>query len=663
MNRFQPSPLAPIVRPLRRTFAVLACCGLAAAPLGAATWRSIGPGGGYINAAPLTAPSDAKVAYVIGQNQTGFFRTGDGGKTWRHVEVLSAPHPYDLLAIDPRNARSLFGLGVIDDRARLIASRDGGAHWHASSAGLPVDGNGHVDLGGGIAFDPASSNHVFAATGQGLYESRDGGARWTLAGFSDSYVLTIAAAPPAELWAALAVPTGGDDDTAYEIRRSLDGGATWVSADWPRGSGLDLVHFRFDPRAPGRPYLLDYYGRLLHRTATGWEQLSPADRTSDIAVLADGSLVAATDRGARKSRDGGRTWTGGGRPPLSRLVPVGPQEILATGEYGMWRSDDGGVRFAASSRGLDAQVINTLAVAADGTLWAGMQGPGLMRTEDGGDWTRQLRGLGIDPKAYPPIPSEFAASPSRPEELYAVLGSDRGYDLARSRDGGEHWSYATVPDSAARQSNVRLAVDARDPDRILWASTAAFGSLISYVWRSDDGGQSWSAPFTFREHEFILDFVLDPVDPETAFALSTDGLWKSTNGGKSFRHVGRGLPLQMTNGFTLAIDPESHRDVYVAAAFGIYRSRDGGESFTRLGPALPPAGQRGIAIASGGRVLIGSIERGVELWHPENHRFEIVGPGLPLDVFTSRILVDPQDRRTVYAQAYGRSVWRLDLDE
>ncbi|HEV7669090.1 MAG TPA: hypothetical protein VGS22_11230 [Thermoanaerobaculia bacterium] len=662
MSPFQSSPCVGIGRPLGRTLFALAICGLAAAPLGAAAWRPIGPGGGYINARPIVSPAAPKTAYVTGQNRTGIFRTEDGGQTWSRLEIRSALQASEILGIDPNNAQSLLGRGIVSEHDRPIVSFDGGAHWRSASEGLPLDGNGHVDLYGGVVFDPAVTGHLVAGTFNGLYESRDGGAHWAPAGFANEIIIALGAARPNELWVAV---LGGDDDhPIFEIRESRDGGALWTSAGWPAHSPFNFVTFRFDARNPEQPYFVDYDGRLFHRTATGWNRLRPSQRTFDVAVLADGTIVAATDRGARSSRDGGRTWTGGGRPSLSSLVTVGPREILAIGEYGAWRSADDGEHFAAASRGLYAQAIDTLAAAADGTLWAGIQGPGFMRTRNGGgDWTRQIRGLGIDPKAYPPIPNDFAASPSQPQELYAVLGTGRGPDLARSRDGGDHWAYATFPATAAGHSNIRLAVDARDADRILWASTAGNGPLISYVWRSDDGGRGWGAPFHFREHEFILDFALDPVDPETAYALSTDGLWTSHDGGRSFRRGSRGLPAALTNGYTLTIDPERHQDVYVAAAVGIYRSRDGGATFHRLGPALPAAGQRGIAIASGGRVLIGSIEQGVQLWHPETGRFESVGTGLPLDAFTSQIVVDPRERRTVYAATFERSVWRLDLDE
>jgi photosystem II stability/assembly factor-like uncharacterized protein len=644
----------------RRPLLALALAALAA-PLGAAAWRPIGPGGGYYNGQLIVSPSAPRVAYVAGPYQIGFFRTEDGGQTWHHFESRSGLRPFDVSAIDPRDSRSLLGLATASNGyERLVASQDGGMHWHLASAGLPLE-NGHVDLYGGVVFDPAVSGHRVAGSYQGLYDSRDGGAHWAPAGFGDKVILGLGAGLPNELWVGFV--GGPDHHQVYEIYESRNGGATWISADWPESGYFRFLSFHFDPRAPARPYLIAD-GGLFHRTATGWDRLRPADHTYDLVVLADGSLVAATDRGARRSRDGGRTWTGGGRPGLASLAQVGPREVLAFGENGAWRSKDGGEHFVPSSRGFDAQSLNTLAAAADGTVWAGMQGPGFMRTRNGGgDWTRQIRGLLIDSEANPPVPAAFAASPTQPEELYSILSFDYGFKLARSRDGGERWGYATMPVSAAGYGNFRLGVDARDPDRLVLAATLTTGMLVSYVWTSDDGGRTWGAPFTFRESQSILDLAVDSVDPDIVFALSTDGMWRSRDGGRRFHRTGYGLPRDLIHDFTLAIDPDRHDDVYVAAATGIYQSRDGGTSFHRLGPKLPVAQQRGIAIASGGRVLIASIGQGVQLWHPETGRFESAGPGLPLDSFNARIVVDPKDRKTVYAATFGRSVWRLDLDE
>jgi photosystem II stability/assembly factor-like uncharacterized protein len=59
------------------------------------------------------------------------------------------------------------------------------------------------------------------------------------------------------------------------------------------------------------------------------------------------------------------------------------------------------------------------------------------------------------------------------------------------------------------------------------------------------------------------------------------GAWTSTNGGESWRRVGRGLGNE-SRLYGLAAHPREPRTVFAGAEDGIYKSLDGGQSFERL---------------------------------------------------------------------------------
>ena len=59
------------------------------------------------------------------------------------------------------------------------------------------------------------------------------------------------------------------------------------------------------------------------------------------------------------------------------------------------------------------------------------------------------------------------------------------------------------------------------------------------------------------------------------------GAWTSTNGGESWRRVGRGLGNE-SRVYGLAVHPREPRTVFAGADDGIYKSVDGGQSFERL---------------------------------------------------------------------------------
>src|SRR6185295_9936095 len=124
--------------------------------------------------------------------------------------------------------------------------------------------------------------HVVAGTFSGLYDSRDGGAHWAPAGFTGQVIVALGAAAPNELWVALV--HGDDDHQIFEIHHTQDGGATWISTGWPARRAFSFLSFRFDSRAPDKPYVIAD-GRVFHRTAAGWDRLASADHSSDLVAL------------------------------------------------------------------------------------------------------------------------------------------------------------------------------------------------------------------------------------------------------------------------------------------------------------------------------------------------------------------------------------------
>ena len=127
------------------------------------------------------------------QNHCGVYRSDDGGQSW--VEI-TAGLPSDFgyaLAIDPRDADTLFVIpeesshmrSTVEGRLRVYRSRDGGASWQPRTAGLPQE-NAYVSiLREGMTSDGGDPCGVYFGTSSGhLFASRDAGESWTMiAGF------------------------------------------------------------------------------------------------------------------------------------------------------------------------------------------------------------------------------------------------------------------------------------------------------------------------------------------------------------------------------------------------------------------------------------------------------------------------------------------------
>jgi photosystem II stability/assembly factor-like uncharacterized protein len=122
------------------------------------------------------------------------------------------------------------------------------------------------------------------------------------------------------------------------------------------------------------------------------------------------------------------------------------------------------------------------------------------------------------------------------------------------------------------------------------------------VYRTADGGATWSPVLQIDEHTGVTDLEFDPSNPDIVYAAAYQrrrhvwgflaggpgsGVWKSTDNGETWRKVTSGLPKEDMGKIGLAVTPADPSVVYAtieargAGARGFYRSRDRGESWTR----------------------------------------------------------------------------------
>jgi photosystem II stability/assembly factor-like uncharacterized protein len=77
---------------------------------------------------------------------------------------------------------------------------------------------------------------------------------------------------------------------------------------------------------------------------------------------------------------------------------------------------------------------------------------------------------------------------------------------------------------------------------------------------------------------------IDPTNPRVVFAGTGTGVYKSTDGGESWRAVNRGLELEERNWVSaLSVDPTNPRVVFAGTDAGVYKSDDGGATWTSTG--------------------------------------------------------------------------------
>jgi len=233
----------------------------------------------------------------------------------------------------------------------------------------------------------------------------------------------------------------------------------------------------------------------------------------------------------------------------------------------------------------------------------------------------------------------LAVAPSDPNILY--VGSGEGLqrpDLAvgdgfyKSTDAGKSWTHLGLRDA---QQITAIVVDPRNPDRVFVSVQGhPYGPNTERgIFRSLDGGKTFEKVLYKDENTGGADLVMDPGNPQVLFAalwaarvapweirsgesfvIPGSGLYKSNDGGSTWRQITKGLPGadDLLGRIGIAIAPSNPKRMYLTAEAekepGIYRSDDAGESWQhvnedhRIGGRGP--GAMGIAVSPDNADLI-----------------------------------------------------------
>ena len=205
----------------------------------------------------------------------------------------------------------------------------------------------------------------------------------------------------------------------------------------------------------------------------------------------------------------------------------------------------------------------------------------------------------------------IALAPSNPNVVYVGSGEglqrpdlSTGDGIYKSVDAGKTWTHLGLRDG---QQIPQIAVDPRDPNRLFVAVLGhPYGPNAERgVYRSTNGGASFEKVLYKDENTGAVDVVLDPVDPNIVYAVLWEarqapwengqfsgpgsGLFKSTDGGGTWRQIGKGLPSFEQDGLgrigiTVAPSMPSRMFATVDATrnSGLYRSDDAGETWYKV---------------------------------------------------------------------------------
>jgi photosystem II stability/assembly factor-like uncharacterized protein len=202
---------------------------------------------------------------------------------------------------------------------------------------------------------------------------------------------------------------------------------------------------------------------------------------------------------------------------------------------------------------------------------------------------------------------DIALAPSNPEIVWVGTGesnnqrsSSWGDGVYKSENGGKTWTNMGLKTS---QHIGRIIVHPTNPNIVfvaaqgpLWADGGERG-----LFKTTDGGKTWTNVLKISEHTGVTDVVMDPTDPNTMYAAAfqrqrkaysfvgggpESGIYKSTDGGTTWTKLTEGLPKGDIGRIGLDVSRSQPRTVYATLETKtpeIYRSDDYGASWRKTG--------------------------------------------------------------------------------
>lgn len=240
------------------------------------------------------------------------------------------------------------------------------------------------------------------------------------------------------------------------------------------------------------------------------------------------------------------------------------------------------------------------------TYYMGNTGGGLWKTEDGGQQWKNISDGFFKTSSVGAV----AVSESDPNIVYVGMGehapravmTSYGDGVYKSTDAGKTWKSMGLK---ATQHISRIIIHPKNPDILF---VAAQGALYGPnkergIFKSEDGGMSWSQVLYVNDLTGCSELSMDYNNPLVMYAAMWEhqrlpwkvisggpgsGLYKTTDGGKSWKKIHKGLPKEKGK-MAIAVSRSNSEKVYALIESdsdkelgGLFVSNNGGEKWSRV---------------------------------------------------------------------------------
>jgi photosystem II stability/assembly factor-like uncharacterized protein len=571
---------------------------------GGTSWNNAGLGGSFVSNLAIDSQNPGTIYATAAVSTVGVFKSSDGGENWHEVDAgLPLDCAVNAFAVHPQSPGTLF---AATSCRGVFKSTNGGESWKAVNSGLPpttaVPG-GAVTGVRALAIDPENPSILYLVAfrcdpkipnpgcDSRVFKTTNEAENWneaTSSTLSENIIYSLVVDPQnaSTLYARVFGP-----GLQNGVFRSTDGGKTWTLTT------VDLFFLTIDPQ--GAIYAA---GSVLFKSADGgttWSALSFSGAIS--ALVFDpqkpNSMYAADFSGVYKSTDGGASWSG----PSSGMRAIGvlslaidpqsPDTLYAGTGLALFKSMDRGKNWTANSSwkpaynapvtiAVDPKNSSKLyaAAVADEGYCAGLFGSG----DAGMSWAN----IGLIGCI-----SAVVVDPQNPDTVYVAMLS-AGVVKINSLDGGQSW--AGINSGLAGDAVTTLAVDPQNP-QTLYAGVQSRAGLPGFdttLFKTTDGGMTWNPTALTVAKSIVSAVRIDSQNSNSVYAVTATspntpgGLWKSVDGGASWRDLSASLPFPV---YTVAVNPKNPTTIYAGTDFAVMTSMDAGETWIPLSSIIGPA--------------------------------------------------------------------------